>query len=76
LYAGVPVPGAAMLDAKALAQAFAEILSGDALETVGDKAAMVTAASAALRRIMVVFLEGQKYQRPARTLRSGAHPGK
>jgi hypothetical protein len=48
LYAGVPAPGAAMLDANALAQAFAEILSGDALETLGDKAAIVTAASATL----------------------------
>jgi hypothetical protein len=65
-----------MLDANALAQAFAEILSGDALEMVGYDAAIVTAASAIFRRIMVVFLKGQKYQRPACTIRSGAHPGK
>src|ERR1700722_5752566 len=58
-----------MLDANALAQAFAEILSGDALE-------MVAAASATFRRIMVVFPEDQKYQRPKRTLRSGPHPDK
>jgi hypothetical protein len=76
LYAGVLAPGAAMLDANALAQAFAEILSGDAFETVGDNVAIVTTASAIFRRFMVVFLEGQKYQRPACTIRSGAHPGK
>src|ERR1700675_1132140 len=63
-----------MLDANALAQAFAESLS-DALETVGDKAATVTAANAIFRRIMVVFLDGQKYQRPAGTIRSGGSPG-
>jgi hypothetical protein len=48
-----------MLDANALAQALAEVLSDDALETVGDRAAMVTAARATFRRIMVVFLKGQ-----------------
>jgi hypothetical protein len=64
LYAGALAPGAAMLEANALAQAFAEALSGEALETAGDRAATVTAARATFRRIMVVFLDGQKYQRP------------
>jgi hypothetical protein len=75
LYAGVLLPGA-MLDANALAQAFAETLSGDALEMVGDNVATVMAASATFRRIMVVFLKGQKYQRPACTIRSSIHPRK
>src|SRR5271165_176553 len=65
-----------MLDANALAQAFAEALSGDALGMEGDNVATVTAASAIFRRIMVVFLKGQKYQRPASTIRSGVHPDK
>jgi hypothetical protein len=43
---------------------------------VGDNVAIVTTASAIFRRFMVVFLKGQKYQRPKRTLRSGPHPGK
>jgi hypothetical protein len=37
-----------MLAANALAQAFADILSGDALETAGDNVATVRAASATL----------------------------
>ncbi len=53
-----------MLEANALAQAFADVLSGDALEMAGDNMATVTDASATLRKIMVVFLDGQKYQRP------------
>jgi hypothetical protein len=76
LYAGVLLPGAAMLEANALAQAFADILSGDALDMAGDNVATVTAASATLRRIMVVFLDNQKYQRPTCTIRSGVHRGK
>src|SRR5882757_11267885 len=65
-----------MLLAKALAHALTETFSGDALEMAGDRAAIVTTASAILRVIMVVFLEGQKYQRPRIKIRTGQRTDK
>jgi hypothetical protein len=60
-----------MVEANAVAQALAEAFSGDALETAGANAAIERAATTILRVFMVVFLKGQKYQRP--TIKIGSH---
>jgi hypothetical protein len=60
-----------MLSTKARAQIFIAAVSGDALQIVGENAAMAAAASPKVRGFMVVFLDGQRYQRP--TVRITTH---
>jgi hypothetical protein len=62
--------------AKACAQAASDALSGDALEIEGDMAAVAARMSPTVRIFMVVFLDGQKYQRPTVTLGWGVRPHK
>jgi len=59
-----------MLAARARAQVLTESASGDAWEINGENPAAVTTASVKRRKFMRVFLEGQKYQRPAFTMDS------
>ena len=68
MYEGAAVHGDARLVAKAYAHASSAAASGKAFDTAGASAPIAKARSAIFLWFMVVFLDGQKYQRPSDTL--------
>jgi hypothetical protein len=65
LYDGEADPGAARLEAKALAQALSATLCGFALDIEGEIAAIAAAMRVRFRSCMVVFLDAQNTNTPA-----------